>query len=100
MRWCRSCRCLCTCSGLALDLSFAASTRGHIVARAAITSLSSNGQTEGQITRLKLGRRQMYGCWTIDTLQARLRSCTKIAAEPILQAESHAEATRDLFAYI
>jgi transposase len=40
--------------------------------RAAITSQWSNGQTEGQITRLKLVRRQMYGRGKIDLLQARL----------------------------
>ena len=40
--------------------------------RAAITLPWSNGQTEGQITRLKLVRRQMYGRGTIDLLQARL----------------------------
>jgi transposase len=40
--------------------------------RAAITSAWSNGQTEGQITRLKLVRRQMYGRGKIDLLQARL----------------------------
>ncbi|MCP1768543.1 transposase [Bradyrhizobium japonicum] len=38
----------------------------------AITSPWSNGQTEGQITRLKLVRRQMYGRGKIDLLQARL----------------------------
>jgi len=40
--------------------------------RAAITSAWSNGQTEGQITRLKLVRRQMYGRGKINLLQARL----------------------------
>ena len=40
--------------------------------RAAITSPWSNGQTEGQITRLKLVKRQMYGRGKIDLLQARL----------------------------
>jgi len=40
--------------------------------RAAITSPWSNGQTEGQITRLKLVRRQMYGRGKLDLLQARL----------------------------
>jgi transposase len=40
--------------------------------RATITSSWSNGQTEGQITRLKLVRRQMYGRGNIDLLQARL----------------------------
>ena len=41
-------------------------------ARAAISLPWSNGQTEGQITRLKLVRRQMYGRGKIDLLQARL----------------------------
>jgi transposase len=40
--------------------------------RAAITLPWSNGQTEGQITRLKLVRRQMYGRGNIDLLQTRL----------------------------
>ena len=39
---------------------------------AAIASPWSNGQTEGQITRLKLVKRQMYGRGNIDLLQARL----------------------------
>jgi transposase len=40
--------------------------------RAAIVLPWSNGQTEGQITRLKLVKRQMYGRGKIDLLQARL----------------------------
>lgn len=32
----------------------------------------SNGQTEGQVTKLKLVKRQMYGRAKIDLLQARL----------------------------
>jgi len=40
--------------------------------RAAIASPWSNGQTEGQITKLKLVKRQMYGRAKIDLLQARL----------------------------
>jgi transposase len=40
--------------------------------RAASTLPWSNGQTEGQITRLKLVKRQMYGRGKIDLLQARL----------------------------
>lgn len=40
--------------------------------RAAITLTWSNGQTEGQITHLKLVRRQMYDRGKIDLLQARL----------------------------
>jgi len=39
---------------------------------AAITSQWSNGQTEGQITKLKLVKRQMYGRGKIDLLQARV----------------------------
>ncbi len=40
--------------------------------RNAIFSPWSNGQTEGQITKLKLVKRQMYGRAKIDLLQARL----------------------------
>lgn len=47
-------------------------TRDRAAVRAAITSPWSNGQTEGQITRLKLVKRQMYGRAKIDLLQARL----------------------------
>jgi transposase len=39
---------------------------------AAISEPWSNGQTEGQITKLKLVKRQMYGRAKIDLLQARL----------------------------
>jgi transposase len=39
---------------------------------AAITESWLNGQTEGQITKLKLVKRQMYGRAKIDLLQARL----------------------------
>jgi transposase len=40
--------------------------------RAAITLPWSNGQTEGQIMKPKLVKRQMYGRAKIDLLQARL----------------------------
>lgn len=40
--------------------------------RAAITEAWSNGQTEGQITKLKLVKRQMYGRGKLDLLEARL----------------------------
>ena len=40
--------------------------------RASITSAWSNGQTEGQITKLKLVKRQMYGRAKLDLLEARL----------------------------
>ncbi len=38
----------------------------------AIVEPWSNGQTEGQITKLKLVKRQMYGRGTLDLLRARL----------------------------
>jgi len=44
--------------------------------RAAITSGWSNGQTEGQISKLKLVKRQMYGQGKLDLLQARLIGAT------------------------
>ena len=44
--------------------------------RAAIMLPWSNGQTEGQITKLKLVKRQMYGRGKIDLLQARLIGAT------------------------
>ena len=56
-----------------LVASFASGVaRDEAAVRAAITSSWSNGQTEGQITRLKRVRRQMYGRGKIDLLQARL----------------------------
>jgi transposase len=39
---------------------------------AAITLPWSNGQTEGQITKLKLVKRQMYGRGKLDLVQARV----------------------------
>jgi transposase len=56
-----------------LVASFASGVaKDQAAVRAAITLPWSNGQTEGQITRLKLVRRQMYGRGKIDLLQARL----------------------------
>jgi transposase len=53
--------------------SFAAGINRDLAAvRAAIATPWSNGQTEGQITRLKLIKRQMYGRTKIALLQARL----------------------------
>ena len=40
--------------------------------KAALTDPWSNGQTEGQVTRLKLVKRQMYGRGGLDLLRARL----------------------------
>lgn len=47
-------------------------TKDAAAVRGAITTSWSNGQTEGQITKLKLVKRQMYGRAKIDLLQARL----------------------------
>ena len=47
-------------------------TNDKAAIRAAITEPWSNGQVEGQITKLKLVKRQMYGRAKIDLLQARL----------------------------
>ena len=53
--------------------SFANGVQKDLAAvRNAIISPWSNGQTEGQITRLKLIKRQMYGRAKLDLLQARL----------------------------
>jgi len=53
--------------------SFANGIRRDITAvHAAISSPWSNGQTEGQVTRLKLVKRQMYGRAKLDLIEARL----------------------------
>jgi transposase len=75
-----------TDSGLALWLerarrslvaSFASGVgKDEPAVRAAMTLPWSNGQTEGQITKLKLVKRQMYGRGKIDLLQARLIGAT------------------------
>ena len=53
--------------------SFATGVLKDIAAvRAAITPPWSNGQVEGQITKLKLVKRQMYGRAKLDLLEARL----------------------------
>jgi transposase len=58
---------------VSLVASFASGVaKDEAAVRAAITLPWSNGQTEGQVTRLKLVRRQMYGRGKIDLLQARL----------------------------
>jgi transposase len=44
---------------------------GHAV-RAALTMPWSNGQAEGQITKLKLLKRSMYGRAKLDLLRQRL----------------------------
>ena len=58
---------------LSLLASFANGvTKDKAAVVAAITSPWSNGQTEGQITKLKLVKRQMYGRGKLDLLQARV----------------------------
>jgi transposase len=47
-------------------------TKDKAAVSAAISSPWSNGQTEGQITKLKLVKRQMYGRGKLDLLQARV----------------------------
>ena len=44
----------------------------HEAVQAALTEPWSNGQTEGQNTKLKLVKRQMYGRANLDLLRARL----------------------------
>ncbi len=46
--------------------------RDRNAVRAAIVEPWSNGQTEGQVNRLKVVKRQMYGRAKIDLLEARL----------------------------
>lgn len=60
-------------AGASLIASFASGIiKDKAAVCAAITEPWSNGQTEGQITKLKLVKRQMYGRAKIDLLQARL----------------------------
>lgn len=62
-----------TDASTSLIASFASGiTRDRRAVGAAIAEPWSNGQTEGQITRLKLVKRQMYGRGKLDLLQARL----------------------------
>jgi len=56
-----------------LVASFASGVmRDRAAVQTAITEPWSNGQTKGQITKLKLVKRQMYGRGKLDLLQARL----------------------------
>ncbi len=47
-------------------------SRDRAAVAAALSKPWSNGQTEGQITRLKLVKRQMYRRAKLDLLEARL----------------------------
>jgi hypothetical protein len=78
-----------------LVASFASGVvKDEAAVRAALTLPWSNGQTEGQITKLKLVKRQMYGLGKLDLLQARVigAACSlassKIASEPFFHAGS------------
>jgi hypothetical protein len=67
----------------------------HRPDRAAVTAFVepwSNGQTEGQITKPKLVKRQMYGRGKLDLLQAsadqsRMSQFIEIASEPKFRAD-------------
>ena len=60
-------------TGDSLLASFGKGIRADLDAvKAALTEPWSNGQTEGQITKLKLVKRQMYGRARLDLLRARL----------------------------
>ena len=60
-------------AGPSLLASFAAGiNNGKAAVRAAIVEPWSNGQTEGQINKLKMVKRQMYGRAKVDLLEARL----------------------------
>ncbi len=64
-------------AGAGLVASFARGVgQDRAAVQAAMTLPWSNGQTEGQITKLKLVKRQMYGRGKIDLLQARLIGLT------------------------
>lgn len=60
-------------AGSSLLVSFVCGIQNDLAAvRAAIAEPWSNGQTEGQVNKLKLVKRQMYGRAKIDLLEARL----------------------------
>jgi transposase len=60
-----------------LMASFASGiVQDHAAVKAALTEPWSNGQTEGQNTKLKLVKRQMYGRAGLDLLRARLLGVT------------------------
>jgi transposase len=64
---------VCAASDVADLQTFAAGLeRDYAAIRAALTEPWSNGQTEGQVTRLKLVKRQMYGRAKFDLLRQRV----------------------------
>ena len=70
-----------------LIASFANSlARDHAAVKAAMATVWSNAQAEGQITKLKLVKRQMYGRGKLDLLEARVvgshNHVIKLVTEP------------------
>jgi transposase len=63
-------------SGIRELHSFAAGLVGDAAVRAGLTEPWSNGQTEGQITKLKLLKRQAYGRAGFELLRARALAVT------------------------
>lgn len=61
-----------TCGIRAVETFARGLTQDSAAVRAALTTSWSNGQTEGQITKLKLLKRQMYGRANLDLLRRRL----------------------------
>lgn len=59
-------------SGLRTVTTFATALQKDTAVKAALSTSWSNAQCEGQITRLKLLKRQMYGRASLDLLQRRL----------------------------
>jgi transposase len=63
----------CKATGIAMLQSFATRiNQDYGALRAALETQWSNGQTEGQINRLKLLKRQMYGRANFDLLRQRV----------------------------
>jgi transposase len=61
-------------SGLREFRDFAAGLRDAAAVRAAIEQTWSNGQTEGQVNKLKMLKRQMYGRASVALLDQRMRA--------------------------
>jgi len=61
-----------TCGIRAVETFARGLAKDGMAVRAALTTPWSNGQTEGQITKLKLLKRQMYGRASFDLLRRRV----------------------------
>ena len=70
-------------TGIALIQNFVCQLRRYILAvEAAVTTRWSNGPVEGQVNRLKMLKRQMYGRAGVELLRARLMP---LPADPVVQ---------------